>query len=305
MTTYLIRRLLHAVIVIVAVSMLVFGLLHLGGDPATAMLPLEATATDIARLREQLGLDRPLPEQYLRFVGRALQGDFGFSFRHRQGAMSIVFERMPATLQLAGAALLVSFLIGIPAGLISAMRRGTFADQVSMLIAIFGQSMPSFWLGLMLILVVAVNLRWLPASGAGDIRYLILPALTLGTQMAAITARLLRSALLEVLSKDYIRTARAKGLNERALLWSHAIKNAAIPVVTIIGLQIGGLMSGAIITETVFAYPGMGLLTIQAISGHDFPVVQAFVLSFTTLIVLTNLVVDLLYSRLDPRIRYQ
>ena len=304
MTAYVVRRLLHAVVVVIAVSMLVFALLHLGGDPTTSLLPLEATAADIARTRELFGLDRPLPEQYARFVERAIQGDFGKSFRHRQDAMSIVLERLPASLQLSGAALLVSLLVAIPAGVVAAVHRGSWADRLTMLVAAFGQSMPSFWLGLMLILIVAVNLRWLPGSGAGDARYLVLPAVTLGLPMAAITARLLRSSLLEVLGKDYVRTARAKGLAERAVLWRHAARNAAIPVVTILGLQIGSLLSGAIITETVFGYPGMGLLTIQAITGRDFPVVRAFVLGFTTLIVLINLLVDLLYARLDPRIRY-
>jgi peptide/nickel transport system permease protein len=233
-----------------------------------------------------------------------MRGDFGMSFRHRQDAMSIVLERLPATLVLGVAALGVSLLIAVPAGVVGALKRGSWADRVAMLVAAFGQSMPSFWLGLMLILLVAVNLRWLPASGAGDWRYLVLPAITLGTPMAAITARLLRSLLLEVLSKDYVRTARSKGLAEWTVLWRHAGRNAAIPVATILGLQIGGLLSGAIITETVFGYPGMGLLTVQAISGRDFPVVRAFVLSFTTLIVVLNLMIDLLYARLDPRIRY-
>jgi ABC-type dipeptide/oligopeptide/nickel transport system permease component len=301
---YVVRRTLHAVGVVVAVSMLIFGLLHLGGDPTSSLLPLEATAADVARTREQFGLDRPLPEQYLRFVARALQGDFGVSFRHRQDAMSIVLERTPATLILATAALGVSLLIAVPAGVVGAVKRGSWSDRLAMLVAAFGQSMPSFWLGLMLILVVAVNLRWLPASGAGDWRYLVLPAITLGMPMAAITARLLRSSLLEVLSKDYVRTARSKGLAEWAVLSRHAARNAAIPVLTILGLQVGGLLSGAIITETVFGYPGMGLLTVQAISGRDFPVVRAFVLGFTTLIVMLNLIVDLLYARIDPRIRY-
>jgi ABC-type dipeptide/oligopeptide/nickel transport system permease component len=303
-TAYIVRRTLHSVGVVVAVSMLIFGLLHLGGDPTASLLPLEATAADIARAREQFGLDRPLPEQYLRFVARAVQGDFGVSFRHRQDAMSIVLERTPATLVLAAAALAVSLLIAVPAGIVGAVKRGSWSDRLAMLLAAFGQSMPSFWLGLMLILVIAVNLRWLPASGAGDWRYLVLPAITLGMPMAAITARLLRSSLLEVLSKDYVRTARSKGLAEWAVLSRHAARNAAIPVLTILGLQVGGLLSGAIITETVFGYPGMGLLTVQAISGRDFPVVRAFVLGFTTLIVILNLIVDLLYARIDPRIRY-
>lgn len=304
MRNYLVRRVLYAGVTIVAVSILVFGLLQMSGDPATMLLPFEATAVDVARLRADLGLDRPLHEQYFKFLGRAIQGDFGYSFRYRQNAMSVVVERLPATLELAGAALLVSLLIAIPAGTIAALRRGTWIDQLAMSVAVFGQSMPSFWLGLMLILLIAVGLRWLPASGGGEPRYLILPALTLGANLAAVTARLLRSALLEVMSRDYIRTARAKGLTERIVVWRHALKNAAIPVVTVIGLQLGHLLSGSIIVETVFSYPGMGLMAIKAIGGHDYPVVQAFVLLFTVIIVLINLAVDLLYTRLDPRITY-
>ncbi|HXX37741.1 MAG TPA: ABC transporter permease [bacterium] len=304
MTSYIVRRLAHVFLTVLAVSMLVFVLLQLSGDPATALLPMEATAADVANLRAELGLNRPLPEQYLLFLGRAIHGDFGFSYRHREGAMSIVIERMPATLKLAGAALLVSLVLAIPLGMLGAWRRGSWIDQAAMMVAVTGQSMPTFWMGLMLILIVAVTFRWLPASGGGDARSLILPAVTLGANMAGITARLLRSSLLEVLSKDYIRVARAKGLVERAVLSHHALRNAALPVVTMIGLQLAYLLAGAIVVETVFAYPGMGLLVIQAITAHDFPVVQAFVLVFTTMIVLVNLVVDLLYTRLDPRIAY-
>ena len=305
MTTYLLRRLVHAISVVLVVSFLVFVLLHLGGDPAGMLLPMEATPEDLVRLREQLGLDRPLHEQYLRFLGRAVRGDFGYSFRQRRSSMDIVLERVPATLRLAGASLVVSLLISIPAGTIAALRHGTWVDRVAMLLALFGQSMPTFWLGIVLILVIAVKLRWLPASGGGDARHLVLPAVTLGAYMAALMARVLRSSLLEALSKDYVRTARAKGLSEQVILWRHVAKNVSIPVVTLIGLQIGSLMSGSIITETVFSYPGMGFLTIQAIRGQDFPVVQSFVVSFTTLIVALNLVVDLIYTRLDPRIGYR
>ncbi len=299
---YLARRSLHALLTLLAVSTLVFGLLQLSGDPATAMLPFEATAADVAKLRQQLGLDRPLYEQYLGFLTRAIQGDFGFSYRYRQGAMSIVVERLPATLELAGAALLVSLVLAIPAGIIGAWKRGTWIDQLAMTLAVTGQSMPTFWMGLMLVLVVAVGLRWLPASGGGEPRFLVLPALTLGANMAGVVARLLRSSLLEVLSKDYIRVARAKGLKEGVVLTRHALQNAALPVATIVGLQIGNLLAGSIIVETVFGYPGMGLLVVNSITGHDFPVVQAFVLLFTTMIVLINLIVDVLYTRLDPRI---
>jgi len=303
-THYVARRLAHAILTVLAVSLLVFGLLQMSGDPATAMLPMEATAADVAKLRADLGLNRPIAEQYVLFLSRAVRGDFGFSYRHRQGAMSIVIERIPATLELAGAALAVSLALAIPMGMLGAWKRGSWIDQAAMMVAVTGQSMPTFWMGLMLILIAAVTLRWLPASGGGDVRALILPAVTLGANMAGITARLLRSSLLEVLSKDYVRVARAKGLVERTVLWHHALRNAALPVVTMVGLQIAYLLAGAIIVETVFAYPGMGLLVIQAITAHDFPVVQAFVLVFTLMVVLVNLAVDLLYTRLDPRIAY-
>ncbi len=299
---YLVRRLMQGILTILAVSTLVFGLLQLSGDPATAMLPFEATAADVARLRAQLGLDRPMYEQYVSFLVRAAQGDFGFSYRYRQTAMSIVVERLPATLELAGAALLISLVLAIPAGIIGAWKRGSWVDQVAMMFAVTGQSMPTFWMGLMLILLIAVGLRLLPASGGGEPRYLVLPALTLGANMAGVVARLLRSSLLEVLSKDYIRVARAKGLKERVVLTRHALQNAAIPVTTIVGLQIGNLLAGSIIVETVFGYPGMGLLVVNSITGHDFPVVEAFVFLFTTMIVVINIAVDLLYTRLDPRI---
>jgi peptide/nickel transport system permease protein len=238
------------------------------------------------------------------FVVHAAQGDFGESYRHHQPAFPLVIERLPATLQLAFAALLVSLVLALPAGILAALKRGTAFDVISRMVALLGQAMPTFWLGLMLILLFAVRLKWLPPNGRGGIEYLVLPALTLGAYSAALTMRLLRSSLLEVLGKDYIRTGRAKGLRESSVVLRHALKNAAIPVVTVLGLQMGRLLAGAVVTETVFGYGGMGLLAVQAILGRDLTVVQAFVMVAAVIILAINLVVDLLYAVLDPRIRY-
>ncbi|MCL4459706.1 MAG: ABC transporter permease [Chloroflexi bacterium] len=304
MFQYLIRRVLHSLLVVLGVSMIVFTLLYLTGDPAPLMLPMEATVQDIAEFRHRMGFDRPLYEQYFLFLSRVVHGDFGNSLRHGQPALQLVLDRLPATLELTLAALFISLLIAIPAGIISALKKDSVYDAGAMLMALTGQCMPSFWLGILLILIFAVGLRLLPASGRGGIDHLILPAITLGMATAAVKTRLLRSSLLEVLSKDYVRTARAKGLAEKVVLLRHALKNAAIPVVTVIGLQMGTLMGGAIITETVFAYPGMGLLAIQAIRNRDIPVVQAFVMVIAVVIILMNLLVDLFYTYLDPRVKY-
>ena len=302
---YLSGRLLHSALVIVGVSVIVFVLTRLSGDPVALMLPADARIEDIQRLREDLGLNRPIWEQYAVFLGRALQLDFGTSLRHRQPAMELVLERVPATIELTIAALLASLIVAIPLGIVAATRRNSIFDGLSMITALFGQCAPTFWLGIMLILIVSVQLRLLPSSGRGGIEYLILPAITLGSYSAALITRLLRSNLLEVLNRDYVRTARAKGLAEWLVIGRHALKNAAIPVVTVVGLQIGTLIGGAIITETVFSYPGMGLLAIQAIRNRDFPVIQAFVVCSALVIVVINFVVDMLYYYLDPRVSYK
>ena len=283
--------------------MIVFFLVHLTGDPAVALMPRDATPEDIEQFRHVMGFDRPLYEQYLSFLGRVAHGNFGYSYRYHAEALPLVLERVPATFELALAASFIALLISIPMGIIAALRKDSLFDNASTAIALFGQCMPTFWLGIMLILIVSVRLRLLPPSGGGGFKYLVLPAITLGTYSAAVISRLLRSSLLEVLSKDYIRTARAKGLAENTVVYRHALKNAAIPVVTVTGMQIASLLGGAIITETVFSYPGVGLLAIQAIRYRDIPVVQAFVTIVAVIVVITNLVVDLAYRYLDPRVR--
>ncbi len=302
--SYVAERMFHALLVIAAVSSLVFVLTQMLGDPAMLLLPPEATNEDRARFRAAEGLDKPLPEQYARFMLKAFRGDFGNSFRHRQPALQLVLDRLPATVQLAAVATVIALVISIPLGIASALRRNSPIDYVARVFALLGQSTPSFFIGILLILIVAMQFRLMPASGRDGLEHLVMPAIALAAYPIAIVSRLLRSSLLEVLSKDYIRTAHAKGLDPRLVMVRHALKNAAIPVVTIIGLQMGNMLGGAIIVETVFAYPGMGLLAIQAISGRDFTVLQAFVAVFALCIVVMNFLVDLLYGILDPRTRY-
>lgn len=304
MIAYMVERCIHAVLVVLAVSTLVFALTQLLGDPAILMLPPEATDEDIANFRAAEGLDRPLPERYAKFMVKCAQGDFGISIRQRQPALGLVLDRLPATIELSLVALSIALVVSIPLGIASALRRDTAIDYLARVVALLGQSAPSFFIAVLLILVVAMQFRLLPASGRGGLEHLLMPAIALAAYPIAIVSRLLRSSLLEVLSKDYIRTAHAKGLKPRVVMVSHALKNAAIPVVTVIGLQAGHMMGGAIIVETVFAYPEMGLLAIQAISGRDFPIVQAFVAVFAVFVVIANLLVDLLYVALDPRTRH-
>lgn len=303
MTKYLFQRLIHACFVLLGVTVVVFLLARIGGDPTDLMAPLDATPEDIAILRRSLGFDRPLLIQYVDFVGSALTGDFGLSIRHGQPAMDMVLERMPATIQLTVTTLVIALFIAIPLGIVSAMNPNSIVDRLSVIVALSGQSIPTFLLGIVLIILFAVQLRWLPSSGRGTFEHLILPSLTLGPFYAAMVNRLLRSSLREELSKDYIRTVRSKGFGERYILLAHALKNAAIPVVTVMGLQIGALISGSIVTETVFAYPGAGLLLVQALRNRDFPIIQAYVILIAFIVVIINLVVDVFYSYLDPRIR--
>ena len=304
MTTFLLARLAQSIVVILGVLFLVFIILQLTGDPARLMLSPQATLEDIERVRRQMGFDRPLPEQFLRFLGGAIRGDFGRSLRYTdQPALAIVVERFPATVELALATLAWSIPVALVLGLASAVRRASVSESVAMTTALLGQSMPSFWLGLMLILVFSVNLGLLPSSGRGTLSHMVLPALTLGGFFMARLTRLVRSGLLDVLGQDYVRTARAKGLAERIVVARHAFKNAAIPIVTILGLDVGTLLGGAVITETVFAWPGIGRLAIEAIAVRDFPVVQADVFFIALTFVAINLVVDVLYTWLDPRVR--
>jgi ABC-type dipeptide/oligopeptide/nickel transport system permease component len=303
MKGYLLRRVWQSILVLLGVSIVVFLILHLTGDPALLLLPPDASAEDIARFRRAMGFDDPVVVQYLRFARGALRGDFGESLRHGEPAMGLVLERLPATFELSGAGLLIALCLAIPAGIVSAVRRNTAVDYVSTVFALVGQAMPTFWLGIMLILVFSVWLNWLPSSGRGDLEHLVLPAITLGLFTTARITRLTRSGMLEVLGQDYIRTARAKGVSEPPVVWKHALKNAAIPIVTIVGIELGTLLGGSVITETIFAWPGVGRLSVQAIFNRDYPVVQAAVFLLASTFVVVNLLVDMVYTYLDPRIR--
>jgi peptide/nickel transport system permease protein len=281
----------------------VFFLIRIGGDPSALFLPPEASVEEIARFRHLMGFDRPLPVQYVEFLSRALVGDFGMSLRYEQPAMRLVLDRLPATLELSGVALLMALLASIPLAILAATFRGSLMDRTSLLISLVGQSFPAFWLAIMLILIFSETLQVLPPSGRGGWQNLIMPAIVLATYSTAIITRLLRSSMIEVLQSDYIRTARGKGVTEWRIILKHALRNAAIPTLTVIGLQVGALLGGAVITEEIFAYPGIGRLAIQAIANRDFTVVQAFVLLMAVIIVGINLLVDLSYGLLDPRLR--
>ena len=302
---YVVRKLIHTAFVAFGVVSLVFVALRMSGDPAATMLPGEASVEELTALRRTLGLDRSLGVQYARFLADAFRGDFGVSFRHQQDALPLVLERLPATLELAFAALLLAVVVALPLGILAALHRGRIVDVLAMGFAVVGQATPYFWMGLMLILVVSVELAWLPTSGRGGITYLILPAVTLGTHFAAVLARLTRTTMLETLTQNYVTTARAKGLGEGTVILAHALKNAAVPVVTLIALQFGTLLGGAVVTETIFAWPGVGRLAVQSIFVRDYPVVQASVFVLALTFVAINLMVDLLYGVLDPRIRHE
>ncbi|MBI3636216.1 MAG: ABC transporter permease [Candidatus Rokubacteria bacterium] len=303
MKVYLLRRLWQSILVLFGVSFVVFAILYLTGDPALVMLPPDATADDVQRFRQAMGFNDPFVVQYGRFLLGALRGNFGQSIRHGEPAFDLVLERLPATFELSGAALLIALALAIPAGILSAVRRNTMLDYISTVVALLGQSMPTFWLGIMLILIFSVSLNLLPSSGRGGIQHLILPAVTLGLFTTARITRLTRSGMLEVLNQDYIRTARAKGVANPPVVWKHGLKNAAIPIVTIVGIELGTLLGGSVITETIFAWPGVGRLSVQAIYNRDYPVVQAAVFLLASTFVMVNLIVDVLYTYLDPRIR--
>jgi peptide/nickel transport system permease protein len=281
----------------------VFALVHIGGDPAAVLLPLDTPPEQVAAFRHAMGFDRPLPVQYVLFLSRAVRGDFGYSYHYRTDAMRIVLERMPATLRLTGAALLVLLILSVPAGIVAALKRDSPLDLFVRLVILGGQAMPGFWLAIILIMLFAVRLHLLPVSGSVGWQSLVLPAITTSAFSVAAVTRLLRASLLEVLGEGYIRTARAKGMSPRLVVTRHALKNAAIPAVTMIGLQVGWLLGGAVISEVVFAYPGMGRLAITAISYRDVPVLQSFVAVTSLIVVTINIVVDILYAWLDPRIR--
>ena len=303
MKAYILKRLFHSIFVLVGISLVVFVILHLTGDPAALLMPMDATPEQVAQFRQEMGFNDPILVQYWRFFKGTLRGDFGKSFRHSQPALDLVMERMPATIQLTLAAMVIALLVAIPVGIISAIRRNSILDHIGMTGALLGQSTPVFWLGIMLILIFSVTLQWFPSSGRGEIQNLVLPAITLGMFTMARTARMMRSSMLEVLGQEYMKTAKAKGLKPLTVVLKHALKNAAIPVVTIIGMELGTLLGGAVITETIFAWPGVGRLAVQAIYNRDYPVVQAAVFLLAAIFVLVNLVVDLLYTYLDPRVK--
>ena len=305
MRTYILRKLIEAVGVCLAISAISFFLLFLNTDPALLLLPPEAEAQDIALFKHQMGLDRPVIVQYLDFLGKVvLHGDFGTSFVAKIPAVQLIAERFPATLKLSLAALLITNIVALPAGVIAAIRRYSLMDNLATFIALMGQAMPLYWFGIMLIIVFGVWLGWLPVSGSDSLAHLILPAITLGSWVIPVNMRLVRSGMLDVLTQDYIRTARAKGLTEKKVLIKHAFKNAAVPLVTVIGTQFGLLLGGAVVTETVFAWPGFGRLAVDSIRMGDYPVVQAIVVVFALFVVAGNLAADLLAAFIDPRIRF-
>jgi len=303
---FLARRLALTVLVLFGVATLVFSLIHLiPGDPAQAMLGEAASQKDVEALRQRLGLDRPLVEQYGHFVSGALHGDLGTSFRTGLPVTAQIVERMPATMELAAAAMLVAIGVAIPLGIAAAVRRGTAVDHAAMAVALSGVSIPNFWLGPLLAIIFAVELGWLPVSGRGTWAHLILPAVSLGAALAAILARMMRATLLEELRELYVVAARARGVSRSRAVLRHAFRNSLIPVVTLIGLQFGAVLTGAVITETVFAWPGIGRLLIQSIGFRDYPLVQGCILLIAVTYVAVNLLTDLLYGVLDPRIRFE
>ena len=300
------KRLLMLIPVLIGVSLIVFTLMQLSpGDPAMIILGAQAAPEDIAILRESMGLNDPLIVQFFRFLLGMFTLDFGTSYKDGMPVLTKLLEALPYTAELTFCAVLLALIIGIPAGIISATKQYSIFDRIASVLALIGFSTPNFWLSIMLILVFSVNLKWLPVSGTGSILHLVLPSIALGVQSAAVFTRMTRSSMLEVLNMDYIRTARAKGLSERVVILKHALKNALIPVITVVGLQIGLLFGGAILTETVFAWPGVGRLMIDSIRAKDTPVVQGGVIFTASIFVFINLLVDILYANVDPRVKAQ
>lgn len=325
MARYILNRLALIVPIILGVTLIIFLILaFIPGDPAQLMLGEAASAEAVAALRTELGLDKPLLVRYGIFLKQLLQGDLGTSYLQRAPVLKLIVDRLPATLELTLFAMFVGSVIGVVAGIISATKQHSLLDYTAMFISILGVSMPVFWLGIMLILFFSVNLGWLPVSGRGPgviaalpailngdfdpliqgLRHILLPSITLGTGLAALIARMTRSSMLEIIRQDYVKTAKAKGLPGKLVIWKHALKNALIPVITALGLQFGQLLGGAVLTESIFAWPGLGRLAVDAINARDFPVIQGVVLVITLGVVLVNLIVDLIYTFIDPRIRY-
>ena len=302
MGAYIIRRLLQSLIVILGVIIITFLISRVLGDPVALLLPPEATPEQRVFLTKDLGLDRPLYVQLLVYVGKVLKGDFGQSFRHQEPAMKLLMERVPASLYLSLVATLISVIIAIPLGIISAIKRGTIFDRIGMTLALFGQSIPAFWAGIMMILLFGVKLGWFPPSGYGGPRHVFLPALTLAFFFSAATARLTRSSVLDVLDMDYVRYARLKGVPEFVVIMRHVIRNTFITILNIVALQLGLLLGGAVITEFIFSWPGIGRLSLDAIYNRDYPVIQATVVVAAAFFVLINLLVDVIYIATDPRV---
>jgi peptide/nickel transport system permease protein len=303
MRGFVVSRLAQTVLVVFLSLTGVFFLVRLAGDPVLLFMPMDIQAKDVNEFRQRLGFNDPLAVQYARFIGGAVRGDFGESLRYRRDAMGLVLERLPATLLLTGCAVALSLILAIPLGVMSAVRRDGVLDHAATLAAVLGQAIPGFWLGLVLIAIFSVQLRWLPTGGMGRLAHLVMPSIVLAAFFTARVARLTRSAVLDILGEDYVLTARAKGLAETRVIAKHALRNSAIPIVTLAGLEIGQLLGGAVITETIFAWPGLGRLTVQALLNRDFPVVLAAVFVVSTTYTLITFVVDLTYGWLDPRVR--
>lgn len=305
MRRYVLNRLWQGAVAVVGALLIVFVAQRLSGDPVALLLPMDATEADFEAMRRALGLDRPLPVQFVVFLRDALTGDFGHSYLWNMPAMDLVLERLPATLELALAGLVFALALAVPLGVLSAVHRGGWIDNAAKLFAMLGQAMPGFWVGLLLIVFVAVQLQWLPAYGRGTVGHLVLPAIALGWYPVAAMTRTLRSAMLDIMQSDYVRMERAIGLPERAIVWRFALRNAAVPLVTLIGVYFANMLGGAFVIEVVFAWPGVGRAVVEAVFARDFPVVQAGVILAAVIFVVVNLIVDLTYGLIDPRIRHE
>ncbi len=305
MTRFILRRLGEGVISILGASLIVFIITRLSGDPVTLMLPPEAPPSAFKAMHQALGLDRPLIVQYGIFLDRALHGDFGQSYRWQMPAIRLILDRLPATVELAVAGLVFSLIVAVPVGVLSAVYRGGWIDRLGRIFAMLGQAMPAFWVGLLLILAFAIQLDWLPAFGYGGLNHLILPAIALGWYPVAAMTRIVRSAMLDVLEADHIRLARALGTPERLIVWKYGFRNAAVPLLTMLGVYFAAMLGGSFVVEVIFAWPGVGRTVVEAVFSRDFPVVQAGVLSASVMFVLANLLVDLSYGLVDPRIRHE
>jgi peptide/nickel transport system permease protein len=305
MGLYILRRFYQALIVFFVLTGIVFFILHLSGDPLALLMPPDAPPSDVEEMRQTLGLDKPLVVQYGLFLKNAVQGNLGVSYHHGQPALKLVLERLPASLELVVTTILISLILAVPVGVLAASKRGTFLDRASLLGSLIGISAPPFWIGIAFILIFSVDLQWLPSSGRGTWTHLVLPATSLALYRLALFIRLVRAGMLDVMTMDFIRTARSKGVSEKKVVYKHALKNTLIPFVTIAGMQMGSLLAGAIVTEKVFAWPGMGRLFLEAIGVMDFPVIIAWALVTATIFLAMNLAVDIIYVYLDPRIRHE